>query len=199
MSQDFVMYELEYLRFVRTPRGRAVLKAGGLYWQIALFVLQSVNISAGDMFSILSGPSNDLGVAPLSINDAESGLSLLDDSLTKEEIVFLSGAYLTPTGEFTLSFIVLPHFFCQELVCIHRKCLCGLHPAHSGILFWTLVTGHHFANVGSRAESKPLNLALASCRKSTKWNDELFRFKKTARMITGSRQLSSKFLDTIFT
>ncbi len=64
--------------------------------------MQSANINIEDKLSILSGPSEDVGVAALSIKDVDNGVTLLDDTLTDEELAFLSGAFLKRTSEYIL-------------------------------------------------------------------------------------------------
>lgn len=100
---DIAAYESEYLRFIQTPRGRAVFKSGGLYWRIALFVLESVNGSIEQELSLLSGPSEDLGTATLSIHDVACETTYMDDTLTDGELAFLSGVYIKSTSECILS------------------------------------------------------------------------------------------------
>ncbi len=104
---DYIAYEAEVLQFVQSPRGRAVLKAGGLYWRIGVFVLQSANIPIESKFDILSGLSNDLGHAALSIKDVHDDISFVDDTLTELELEFLSGSFTKKTSECTFTIFVL--------------------------------------------------------------------------------------------
>jgi hypothetical protein len=100
---DFAMYEAEVVKFLRTPRSLALFKTGGLYWRIALFVLESSEFDLyQDVVSRLSGPSVDVKFAAVRIELSDSRTSLYDDRLTTDELDLLSGIYRRSNGVYFL-------------------------------------------------------------------------------------------------
>ncbi len=70
-------------------------------------MLQSANIPIESKFDILSGPSNDLGFAALSIKDVHNDIVFVDDTLMELELEFLSGSFTKKTSECILTIFVL--------------------------------------------------------------------------------------------
>ncbi|KLO05357.1 hypothetical protein SCHPADRAFT_883913 [Schizopora paradoxa] len=180
---DFALYELALRKFLQTPRALAVFKYGGLYWRIALSILQNMKDFDFQKYvkENLQGPSSDVKQSFVQIEMGDDKRILYDDALTCDEMKMFSGTYIVSTGRGDQT--------------SESSWWPGPNTTRNTFLsdsYWTSACERWF-----QYRLKTIRDGEAKLVNAAAWAKKLKRESKYHRTLEGARILSASFLDSL--